>query len=97
LCDAAWRRTVLAGLMPVTAGLIMGAALLARTASAGWDTAGLTVAAVLLSLFTRLHPLLGLGAAAAPGALGVVRQHGATADRLSFCMKTSSLLQPYSG
>lgn len=72
--DAAWRRTVQAGLMPVTAGLIMGgAALLARTTSAAWDTAALTVAALALFLFTRLHPLLVLGAAAALGALGVVR------------------------
>jgi chromate transporter len=72
--DASWRRTVQAGLMPVTAGLIMaGAALLARTTSAAWDTAALTVAALLLFLFTRLHPLLVLGAAAALGALGLVR------------------------
>jgi len=72
--DAPWRRTVQTGLMPVTAGLIMGgAALLARTTSAAWDTAALTVAALLLFLFTRLHPLLVLGAAAALGALGVVQ------------------------
>jgi len=50
-----------------------GAALLARTTSAAWDTAALTVAALLLFLFTRLHPLLVLGAAAALGALGLVR------------------------
>jgi chromate transporter len=72
--NAPWRRTVQAGLMPVTAGLIMGgAALLAHTTSAAWDTAALTVAALLLFLFTRLHPLLVLAAAAALGALGVVR------------------------
>jgi hypothetical protein len=46
-----------------------GAALLARTTSAAWDTA----AALLLFLFTRLHPLLILGAAAALGAFGAVR------------------------
>lgn len=75
--DAPWRCTVQAGLTPVTAGLIMaGAALLARTTSAACDTAALTVAALLLFLlflFTRLHPLLVLGAAAALGAEGLVQ------------------------
>lgn len=72
--DAAWRSTVQAGLMPVTAGLIMaGAGLLARTTSATWDTAALTAVALLCFLFTRLHPLIILTAAATLGALGMVR------------------------
>lgn len=72
--DAPWRRIVQAGLTPVTAGLIMGAAgLLASTTSARWDTAALTVAALMLFMFTRLHPLLVLAAAAAAGAAGIVR------------------------
>ena len=72
--NAAWRAKVQSGLVPVTAGLIMAsAALLLRTTSASWDTAALTVVAVALFLFTRLHPLLVLGAAAALGALGVVQ------------------------
>jgi chromate transporter len=72
--DARWRRIVQTGLMPVTAGLVMGAAgLLAYTTSAAWDTAALTVATLVLFLATRLHPLIVLAAAAALGALGVVR------------------------
>lgn len=71
--DAPWRRIVQAALMPVTVGLFMGAAgLLARTTSAAWDTAALTVAALLLFMFTRLHPLAVLAAAAALGAAGLV-------------------------
>jgi len=71
--NAAWRATVQAGLVPVTAGLIMAAAaLLLRTTSAAWGTGALTLAAVVLFLFTRVHPLAVLGAAAALGALGVL-------------------------
>jgi chromate transporter len=71
--EARWRRVVQAGLMPVTAGLIMAsAALLIRTTSAGWGTAAVTAAAALLFMFTRLHPLLVLAAAAALGASGVL-------------------------
>jgi hypothetical protein len=47
--------------------------MLARIISAGRDTAALTVVALLLFLFTRLHPLRVLGTAAALAALGVVR------------------------
>lgn len=72
--DAPWRRIVQAALMPVAAGLIMGAAgLLARTTSAAWDTAALTAAALGLFMFTRLHPLIVLAAAAALGAAGLVQ------------------------
>jgi chromate transporter len=71
--DARWRRLVQAGLLPVTAGLLMAsAALLIRTTSAEWGTATITVVATLLLLFTRLHPLLVLGAAAALGATGMM-------------------------
>jgi len=71
--DAAWRRLVQRGLMPVTAGLLMAsAALLIRTTSAEWGTAAVTVAATLLFLFTRIHPLLVLAIAAALGASGLL-------------------------
>ncbi len=71
--DARWRRLVQAGLMPVTAGLVMAsAALLIRTTSIGWGTVSITVIAALLFLFTRLHPLMVLAAATALGALGVL-------------------------
>jgi chromate transporter len=72
--DAAWRRTLQAALMPVTSGLIMaGAALLARTTSDTWRSGALTAAALLLFLRSRLHPLLVLAAAAALGAIGMVK------------------------
>jgi chromate transporter len=68
--DARWRRLVQAGLMPVTAGLVMASAvLLIRTTTASWGTASITVIAAPLFLFTRLHPLKVLAAAAALGAL----------------------------
>jgi chromate transporter len=71
--DAAWRKAVQAGLMPVTAGLIMaGAALLIHTTTIDWGTAVVTIIAVALFMFTKLHPLLVLGGAAALGALGVL-------------------------
>lgn len=69
--DAQWRRMLQAGLMPVTAGLIMAsAALLIRTTSDHWATAAITVVATALFLFTRLHPLLVLAAGAALGVAG---------------------------
>lgn len=69
-----WRATVQAGLVPVTAGLIMaGAALLVRTTSAAWGTGALTLVAVALFLFTRIHPLIVLAAAAVLGAVGVLQ------------------------
>ena len=71
--DATWRRRVQAGLMPVTAGLVMAsAALLIKTTSVDWGTAAIAAAATALFLFTRLHPLLVLGAAAALGAAGLL-------------------------
>lgn len=71
--DARWRRLVQRGLMPVTAGLLMAsAALLIRSTSTDLATAVVTVVATLLFLFTRLHPLLVLAAAAALGAIGLL-------------------------
>ncbi len=71
--QAAWRKAVQAGLMPVTAGLVMAsAALLIRTTSTASGTAAVTVAATLLFLFTRVHPLLVLAGAAALGAAGAL-------------------------
>ena len=68
-----WRAAIQAGLMPVTAGLVLsGAALLIETTSRGWRTAVLTAVATMLFLATRLHPLLVLAAAAALGASGML-------------------------
>ncbi|MGE0226011.1 MAG: chromate transporter [Acetobacteraceae bacterium] len=69
--DTPWRKAVQAGLMPVTAGLVMAsAALLIHTTTIDWFTAAITLAAVALFMLTRLHPLLILASAATLGALG---------------------------
>lgn len=71
--DARWRRAVQAGLMPVTAGLVMASgAMLTATTSVDWRTAAVTAVALAVFLLTRLHPLLVLAAAAGLGVLGVV-------------------------
>jgi chromate transporter len=68
-----WRKALQTGLMPVTAGLLMAsAALLIHATTIGWSTGAVTVVATGVFLFTRLHPLLVLGAVAALGAVGVV-------------------------
>lgn len=69
--DAPWRKAVQAGLMPVTAGLIMASAgLFIHETAAGWTTIAVIAAALPLFLFTKLHPLVILGLAAAAGAFG---------------------------
>lgn len=71
--DAAWRKALQAGLQPVTAGLIMAsAALLIGTTAVDWSAAAVTVVAAGLFIFTGLHPMLILAAAAAAGAVGLV-------------------------
>ena len=71
--DAPWRKALQAGLQPVTAGLIMAsAALLIATTSVDWTAAAVTVVATALFIFTKIHPMLILGAAAAAGAVGLV-------------------------
>jgi chromate transporter len=70
---ARWRQVVQAGLLPVTAGLIMaGALLLVATTSVNARTSVLTVVATVLFVATRVHPLIVLGAAAGLGAIGVL-------------------------
>jgi chromate transporter len=71
--DKPWRGALQAGLMPVTAGLIMAsAALLIRATTIDWTTGAVTVVATIIFLLKRLHPLLILGLAAALGVAGVV-------------------------
>ncbi len=70
---APWRRTVQAGLVPVTAGLIMaGALILSQTTTLGWRTGLLTAAGTAALLGTRLHPLALLAAGAVLGASGLL-------------------------
>lgn len=71
--DRPWRLLVQAGLMPVTAGLVVAAAIVLSEATAiSAGHAGLTAVAAALLAATRLHPLWVLGAGAALGAAGVL-------------------------
>jgi chromate transporter len=65
---ARWRRVLQAALLPITAGLILAAAIvLARQADRGWLTTAITLACATAAYHTRLHPLLLLGIGAALG------------------------------
>ena len=71
--EARWRQWVQTGIVPVTVGLVMaGAALLTHTTSSSLGLLGLTAAATLIFLRTKLHPLLVLAAATALGATGLL-------------------------
>lgn len=71
--DRPWRLLVQAGLMPVTAGLVVAAAIVLSEATAiSAGHAGLTAVAAALLAATRLHPLWVLGAGAALGAAGML-------------------------
>lgn len=71
--DRPWRAAVQAGLVPVTVGMIMAAAaLLAAGTTTGWVAGSLTAGVAILTLKTKLHPLLLLAAGAIIGALGLV-------------------------
>ena len=69
--DAPWRRRVQAGLVPVTAGLVMaGAALLTASTTLGWAYGLLTAATALAILCTPVHLLWLLAAGALLGLAG---------------------------
>ena len=71
--DATWRKALQAGLLPVTAGLIMAsAALLIETTAVDWTAAAVIVVTAVLFIFTKVHPMLILAGAAAAGAIGLV-------------------------
>lgn len=71
--DRPWRLLVQAGLAPVTAGLVVAAAIvLSRSTAVSPGHAALTAAAAVLLTATRLHPLWLLGSGAVLGALGVL-------------------------
>jgi chromate transporter len=70
--NAPWRRAMQAGLVPVTAGLFLAAALLiAEAADRSLVLAALTAAVAGISLATRLHPLWLLAAGALLGVIGL--------------------------
>jgi chromate transporter len=61
------------GLVPVTVGLVMAAAvLLAEATSASWAKAAVTAATTAVLVASRVHPLLLLATGAAFGAAGLL-------------------------
>lgn len=71
--DRAWRKRVQAGISPVTAGLVLAAAvLLSEATSHGPRDVAVTLAVAAGATLTRLNPLWFLGGAALLGALGLV-------------------------
>jgi chromate transporter len=71
--DAAWQKVARASLAPLTFGLVVaGGAVMARTADKSWPAVGISTAAVIFLLTTRVNPLWILGSAAALGAFGLV-------------------------
>jgi len=71
--EAPLRVAIQHGLAPVTVGLVLASGyILARTVDQTWAALALTAATVAVTLTTRLHPLLLLGAGAALGVAGFV-------------------------
>ena len=71
--DAPWQRIVRLGLVPVTIGLVIASGtVMARAADAGWRAAVLTIAAIAITLATRLNPLWLLLGGGALGGLGLL-------------------------
>lgn len=69
--DTLWRRAVQGGLAPLTVGLVLAAGyVLGRAAIHGWATLAITVATVVLTVTTRIHPLWIFAAAGVIGILG---------------------------
>jgi chromate transporter len=71
--NAPWQRIVRLGLVPVTMGLVIaGGTVMARAADTGWRAAAVTIAAVSVTLATRLNPMWLLLAGGALGGLGLL-------------------------
>lgn len=71
--DRPWRRIVQAGLTPVTAGLVMSAAiLLCLTIATTPQAVALSLATAAVLFSRRVHPLWMLGLGAALGVLGLL-------------------------
>jgi len=70
--DRPWRRTVQAGLVPVTAGLVTASAIVITHASASsWGTILIAAMVAIATTTTRIHPLLALAAGAVLGLTGI--------------------------
>lgn len=71
--EARWRVLVQAAITPVTAGLVMAAAvILCQTTATTAIYVVLTATTAALALWTKVHPLIPLAVAAALGAAGVL-------------------------
>jgi chromate transporter len=71
--DMPWQRIVGRGLSPLAVGLVIaGGYVMARAADVGWQSAAVTLGAMVLMLRTRISPLWMLGAGGAVGGLGLL-------------------------
>ncbi len=69
--DARWRRTVQAGLVPISVGLVASsAALITLSADDGWVLVLITAVGGVINLRSRIHPLWILAAGAVVGLTG---------------------------
>lgn len=70
--DRPWRRTVQAGLVSVTAGLVTASAIVITHASASsWGPVLIAAVVAIATTTTRIHPLLALAAGAMLGLSGI--------------------------
>jgi chromate transporter len=71
--DASWQRIARLGLTPVVMGLVIASGtVMARAADANWRTIGITIAAVAISLTTRINPMWMLLAGGVLGGLSLI-------------------------
>ena len=64
--DSPWRRSIQQAIMPISTGLILGATvIIAKTSIHTMPTAIMGLAALALMLFTKINPVLMMGAAGA--------------------------------
>lgn len=70
----AWRELVQAGLVPVTAGLVLATGYVVTRAADGTSVVAhlVTVAVALLATLTRVHPLAWIACGAALGMAGAI-------------------------
>jgi chromate transporter len=70
--DHPWRRSIQAGLVPITVGLVASsAALIVTAADRAWSLAATTAVGAAVMLTSRVHPLWVLAAGALAGATGL--------------------------
>jgi len=70
--DRPWRRKVQAGLVPVTAGLVIASAIVITHAStSSWSLVLIAAGVAIATTATKVHPLLALAAGAVLGLTGI--------------------------